>query len=212
MGKEESRVWSWARGVAEWCAVVGAVVMVVGGALAFHQYTASMRNNGRWELYDAAQRGDVGRVGQLLDSGQDVDAPDDIGRTALTAAARSGRADVVRLLLSRGADVERAELGGWTPLMLAVLQGHPEVAEVLLGHGADVRAWAWDGADVLLAAVIGGDARCVRIVLGAGADPNASGRKNHLLDYLDESQGEIARLLLKAGLLDAERYKSVAMR
>lgn len=61
-----------------------------------------------------ANEGDVGGIGELLDSGVDVNFRDIDGRTALHVAACQGFADVVRLLLDKGAQVDPQDCWGST--------------------------------------------------------------------------------------------------
>jgi ankyrin repeat protein len=51
------------------------------------------------EWLDAVRRGDLRLLGQLLESGADVNARDHYGQTALMRAACTGPPEVVRLLL-----------------------------------------------------------------------------------------------------------------
>ena len=51
---------------------------------------------------------------RLLESGADVEARDNFGRTPLSSAAAKGREPVVRQLLDKGADVEAWDNSGQT--------------------------------------------------------------------------------------------------
>ncbi len=118
------------------------------------------------ELFAAIQRGDAGRITELLDADPDqINALDADGNSALLVATYAGRREIFELFLQRGAGVnlfEASALGlkervvghverdpslistyshdGWTPLHLAAFFGHRETAGVLLDRGADVNA------------------------------------------------------------------------
>jgi len=61
-----------------------------------------------------ANGGDVEGIGEVLDSGVNVNFKDIDGRTALHVAACQGLADVVSLLLDRGAEVDVKDNWGST--------------------------------------------------------------------------------------------------
>ena len=87
------------------------------------------------KLIEAAGRGDVALVGQLIDQGASIDAVALDDWTPLTRAATEGHLDVVRLLLAKGADVNKP-IGDISPLFFAANYGHTPIVKVLLAHGA----------------------------------------------------------------------------
>jgi hypothetical protein len=95
--------------------------------------------------HQAIELGDVLALAGVLDSGADVEDPDEQGMTLLLhaiavesdAAAETGeppQVDITALLLARGADPERRDAIGRTPAQVAELAGHWLAAELL-------RAW-----------------------------------------------------------------------
>jgi len=97
-------------------------------------------------LIDAAQRGDVTQIQQLIAQGADVNAMDKAGKTALMIASGKGDLEVVNVLLaaknSRGlklVDVNMKDNGalGLTALMSAALKNHLPVVKALVAAGAD---------------------------------------------------------------------------
>jgi ankyrin repeat protein len=107
------------------------------------------------EFRDAAFRGKLERLAQLLDAGAEVNSICGAGGTptALHAAIEGEQLECVRLLVSRGADVEQSA-DGQTPLAHAVeiaidgtiqTGGSPgdeptEIVELLLAHGANPKS------------------------------------------------------------------------
>ena len=82
-------------------------------------------------LVDAAGKGTVPTVKELIDKGTPVNGLDQSGRSALTEASWNGKIDIVKLLLEKGADPKIKKADGETPLSLATSQKHPEIVTLL---------------------------------------------------------------------------------
>ena len=67
------------------------------------------------KLLEAAEKGDLKLVKELLDQGADLEAKDKYGRRPLHNAVYYGHLEVVKLLLDRGADLEAKTNSGKTP-------------------------------------------------------------------------------------------------
>ncbi len=159
-------------------------------------------------LYDAVTRNDVSSVRAAIVAGDDVNAPQEFGRTALHEAARSGRSYVVRLLLGSGANIDATNPSGLTPLHLAAIWGHADVAGLLLANCANVAATNLDRSTPLHLAVARGHQDLVAQLLANGAAVNAErrGRVTPLRVALNYRHWELADLLRsRAGLVDAAR-------
>lgn len=124
-----------------------------------------------FSLFDAAGRGCLRFVEQLLDEGASVRARDRFGNTALLRAARTGENEVVRLLLARGADVRLQNLAGSTALLRAVTMNRRRTVRLLLQAGAVPDTPNRRGITPLIAAVYNGDGRIVKQLMAAGARP-----------------------------------------
>ena len=86
---------------------------------------------------DAAMRGDVDAVRQLLREGAAVNA----AQGALHWAAEHGDPELTEMLLYAGATIDVVtRIGEYTPLHIASRNGVSEVVSVLLAAGADVGA------------------------------------------------------------------------
>jgi hypothetical protein len=117
-------------------------------------------------LHDAAARGDIKAVEDLLSSGGNANEKARYGYTPLMRAAESGNAGLVKLLISKGADVNARNIYDGTALKYAAQNGHTEVVkQLLLYEGADVNL-------ALISAADGGHAEIVKLLLDKGADVN----------------------------------------
>ena len=92
-------------------------------------------------LVEAALRGRIEEVRELLAAGVPVEARNRHGTTPLVAAAIGGHADIARLLLESGAAVEPHKEAGWSATRHLMDRpdkpGRAEVAQLLLDYGAD---------------------------------------------------------------------------
>lgn len=122
------------------------------------------------ELMDAAAKGDLARVRDLLAQGADVNA---MGRSGLTALMAAANAAVAEALIAKGADVNAKGPTGLTALTHAISWNRIDVAQVLLARGADPNAKGISGSRVLRDAAVRGQTTIVRALLEKGADPNA---------------------------------------
>jgi ankyrin repeat protein len=86
-------------------------------------------------IHLASKLGNIEAVKKHLDSGTDVNAMDNRGRTPLRNAAEYGHKEIAELLIAKGADVNARKMNGWTPLDNAIKRKHPEIADLLRKHG-----------------------------------------------------------------------------
>jgi ankyrin repeat protein len=100
-----------------------------------HQDIAQMIKR-EMELLDAAGKGDVRVVKELLDEGAYVNVRDPDGRTPLTEAVWNNNGELVRVLIDRGADVNARKNDGATPLSIAQGKGFSEIIALLKKAGA----------------------------------------------------------------------------
>ncbi|MEM9407909.1 MAG: PQQ-binding-like beta-propeller repeat protein [Acidobacteriota bacterium] len=113
-------------------------------------------------FFDAARRGELAAVKQLLDAGVDVDAKTRYGATALSFAAEKGHVEVVQALLEAGADTNVRDTfynstpANWTLFKMQSSPAHREVLELILEKGIE------ESAGVLQAAVSFADVELVK--------------------------------------------------
>jgi ankyrin repeat protein len=67
--------------------------------------SASFAEDQSEELIEAACKGDLRQVQELLDKGADINAKDRHGMTALMWVSYNDNAEIVRVLLAKGADI-----------------------------------------------------------------------------------------------------------
>jgi ankyrin repeat protein len=135
-----------------------------------------------------------------IQSGADVDAADEEGRTLLQIASETGHIEAVRILLAAGADVDAFDDCGETPLFAALLMFESEIVRLLLGAGANVNVLSRAWHTPLWFAVLNDDPELVKLLLDAGACVNLSDKDDTPL-YIASQHGaaEIVKLLLEAG-------------
>lgn len=99
------------------------------------------------EMLQAAQRGDVAKVRQLLASDTTlVNAKGAHNKTPLHWAAEKNYPELAELLVTAGADINAEVSWGMTPLQWAANMGSREVAEILLARGAAAQLNMWAAA------------------------------------------------------------------
>ncbi|HJR68528.1 MAG TPA: ankyrin repeat domain-containing protein [Gammaproteobacteria bacterium] len=150
-------------------------------------------------LIAAAEQGDRGAVGRLLDQGAPVDARAVDGTTALHWAVRADHLDLVRMLLESGADASAADRYGVTPLYLAAENGTAAVIAVLLDAGADLNAVAPIGETALMTAVRTGRLEAIELLIDRGASVDARDREfeqTALMLAVREGHPKVVELLL----------------
>jgi len=124
-------------------------------------------------LYEAAERGDLAEINELLNAGANVNCALDGDGSPLIGAARKGRLAAVRLLLDRGADPNLAVPGDGNPLIVAASEGHADVVLLLLDRGSNIDQIVPGDENALIQASGEGHLQVVKLLVARGADVNA---------------------------------------
>jgi len=128
-------------------------------------------------LFEAARDGEIERVQELIEAGEDINQTTS-GKTPLEFAVENGfretgQAAVVELLISHGARIDTTDEMGRTLLVYALTNGAP-VVKALLDAGIDVNAQDGLGRTALSNAITGKDDEVFDLLLEYGADVNLS--------------------------------------
>ncbi len=124
---------------------------------------------------DAAMRGDLDEVRELLRSGSDVNAPQSDGLTALHWAADNGDAALAGVLIYAGANLRPLTRNdAYTPMHMAARGGHAGVITLLVEAGADPAvATSRTGVTPMHLAAKAGSGEAIRALAAGGAQVDA---------------------------------------
>ncbi len=196
--------------------IVATALLIVLSVFCYESFA-----NDQDALTEAALKGDLKQVQDLLAKGADVNAKDKRGDTAFLRAVYGDHLETVNLLLDNGADINATGWYGKTAIWLTACWGRRRMAELLKQRGAiltlEVAAMLGDtekvreflekgidGQDIgtaLAGASRHGHLQVIKILLAKGADVNAKGEYERTA--LSEASGsghlEIVKLLLAKG-------------
>jgi ankyrin repeat protein len=151
---------------------VAAVAEAVQSAVASVVAPAAPRDVNK-ELIDAARRGSLDKVKELLDAGANVNYKDERKLTPIMYAIAGEHLDIVKELIARGADITIADDNGATPLHLAAYSDEIEILKRIidthLAESDDLNAQDNRGDTALHTAAAGGYANAVILLLNNGA-------------------------------------------
>jgi ankyrin repeat protein len=124
------------------CAPIRTAMLAIALAVACAGCVLSPPAPGTYSSIHAyAAAGNVAAVTQdLATNSDDLNLPDEAGRTPLHLAATHCQSGVAQLLLDKGAKINAKATGGTTPLHLAAQAGCAEIVSLLLSKGAKVNA------------------------------------------------------------------------
>ena len=173
------------------------------------------------DLIRAVRRGDIVRVRELLDSGEDPNTREYYTNLpALIRASEYGHTEIVRLLLDRGADINSQNDSGDTALIIKSKHGKVDMAEFLLDCGADpnIKNIKGDTAlmsaarysnSILVLAEVADYTKVVELLLFHGADPNIRNNygKTALIIAERVDADDIARLIRDHSRLQKARQR-----
>jgi ankyrin repeat protein/transglutaminase-like putative cysteine protease len=149
-------------------------------------------------IHMAAFVGSLGKLRSFVQTGTDVDARDENGRTPLLRAITGKHVDAVKFLIEAGADLNRRDEQGYVPLVHALWTPDSDVVKLLLNNEADVHAKDTSGYTPLHWAVMMGSKELTKLMLEAGADVSAESTTGETpVDLARQGSSEIVELLRK---------------
>lgn len=130
-----------------------------------------------FDIVKATQYGAIGRVRELIESGWDVNQPDNETVTLLHWAAINNRKDIIKYFLEKGAIVDAVggELNA-TPLHWATRQGHLSAVVLLVSAGADPSLRDAEGCSCIHLAAQFGHTALVGYFIARGLNPDLQDR------------------------------------
>jgi len=165
--------------------------------------TSSLHEDLDEKLVEAAGRGDVEKVKELLEKGANPNAEAKGWGVLppLHRAARGGNTEITKLLIEKGADINAKDKDGRTPLYYAAESGHIHVVELLIEKGADPNAKDDIGWTPLHCAAWEGHTDIAKLLIEKGADVNAKDSKGRIPLCLAAVKNcvDIAKLLIEKG-------------
>ena len=136
-------------------------------------------------------------IKSLIDTGADVNAKGNKGRTPLHLCKK---ADVAKLIIDAGADINAKDNNGKTPLYYCE---DTDIAKMLIEAGADVNAKDNHGKTLLHFCederIAISQTDIVKMLIDAGADVNAKDDYGNTPLHLTDISADIAQVLINAG-------------
>ena len=156
------------------------------------------------DVWTACGKGNLERVRQLIQDGQDVNTTSDrFVPTPLMEAAYSGHVQVVGELIRAGARVNAKGYRKQTALHWASCRGHSSVVTTLIEAGANLNEQDVDGTTPLMKAADSGHVQVVGELIRAGARVNAKDNYKqtalHRASWRGHSSVVVVTTLIEAG-------------
>ncbi|XP_031632850.1 serine protease persephone-like [Contarinia nasturtii] len=151
------------------------------------------------EIHNAAQRGDVNKVKELIQNGVNVNNKNSDGWTPLITASFFGKNDVINVLIRNGANINDKSNYGYTGLHVAVQQNKEETVDFLLKHGSDINTINNDDWTPLISAVDGGLLNMTKLLIRNGASIDKQTKFGYTALHISVQKGnaELVEMLLK---------------
>lgn len=160
-------------------------------------------------LFELCKKGTIADISKALESGREINEPDEKKRTPLMGAAWENTPEVVSFLIQRGASIHEKNEYGLSPLWYAVLNKNIEVAKLLLKAGASIGGTDTDGYTLLMSAAREcSNSEIIPVLIAAGSSVREHSEKG--VTPLMAASGfnenaDVVRKLLKAGASVNER-------
>jgi ankyrin repeat protein len=123
-------------------------------------------------LHQAAERGNIAALQQLIGSGTPLDSRDNAGRTPLLAAVASNQLEAAKLLIESGANINAQADNKDSPWLLAGALGHADMLKLMIPKGPDFSLRNRFGGNALIPACERGHVEAVEVLLTTKIDVN----------------------------------------
>ncbi|MBN1904693.1 MAG: TonB family protein [Deltaproteobacteria bacterium] len=137
-----------------------------------HKARADKELYGAIPLVVAAGSSSLKVVDLLINSGAELNKPDEKAFTPLLSACLTGRPEVVKYLLDKGAKVNVKSKTGLSAVEAAVLRNDPEMIDLLISKGVDIETKDSSGKTPFWIAAMLGHRKSMKKLLDAGAQCN----------------------------------------
>ncbi len=128
------------------------------------------------EFHAAIAKGEVDKVKDWLNQGQNPDIVTELGYTPLMTAISYDQHEIVEELLAKKPRINQQNRNGYTALHVAVICNNAKAVKKLLDAGINKEVENMSGETALLTSMIFLNRDVVKYLLDAGANPN---HKNH---------------------------------
>jgi ankyrin repeat protein len=91
-------------------------------------------------LLKTIEKGNLGKVKQLIENGADLQVKNEDKQTALYIAAKNNQFAILKYLIEQGANIQAKEKDNWSILHRAVESNHLSMVRYLIEKGADIFA------------------------------------------------------------------------
>ncbi|XP_030843497.1 E3 ubiquitin-protein ligase MIB2-like [Strongylocentrotus purpuratus] len=164
------------------------------------------------QLINAASRGNVERVVEILSTSPEKANAKIDGKTALHIAAIHGHLEVVQALIESGAEMDITDNDGDTPLLYSVEGNQPAITKYLIGKGADINRGNDTERRAIHHAAYRGFVDCARVLINHGCDVNVqdAAKDTPLHDAIFKSV-DVVELLVKVPNLDVTLANKIKM-
>ena len=139
------------------------------------------------DLMDAARRGSLGKLRELISVGANLEAQDKRGETAFHVCCYKGHLECVKALAAAGCSLDVLDTSGCTGLMSAANSGRLDILVYLLEQGGDMERISLHGHTAFMLAYLNGHADCVRLLVQKGC--NTSSKTKALTGLMEAAMG-----------------------
>ncbi|MFD1781030.1 ankyrin repeat domain-containing protein [Fredinandcohnia salidurans] len=101
------------------------------------QISKKEKTNMNEQFFQAAERGDISKLKELLDAGIDINVADEQGRTAAMLATYANKPESVKVLIEHGINIDIQDNMQNNPFLYAGAEGYSAILKLTIEAGAD---------------------------------------------------------------------------